>query len=751
MIGKILVNILNSALTLLTMVGGSGDALLSDLGEYTPPAEITYIETSTEQQGSMLLFGNLIMELPEGVKVEIKDDVSTDAGDMQTIVLDGAQELVGDGDKYNSTGPFPPQIRLAHYTAEYECDEALISALLDMFPGINLRVQYNDDIDNKYVFRLGSGYYGYEYLYILVCEDDLYIVGEFDIESGYSFSALREQGKVKWQDDGETVGENQNLKLSYFKFTPDENKTFLCRDCGSNLFFYLDGYFSHFFTSGETGKSGYVDISDLTDVNFDGYTDVSLSSRRALVWNAEKDDFVTVEYPEDMPFVYGRESYPETKTIWCYDNDYLSYIWDSNNRDYIESLWQWENFELVKKRECKAEIRENGVKVRVYEENSNIPLFSESFTLEEWNDKSNENVRAMYERFYDGLVPMEFSPRGAKDNDEKIPQGLLDKITDAMMNGTEFETLKAMMKSVKLTDEEVYAIAQESEDIRVYVLEGYQDGSYILAAADVDNDGIEDIIGEFYWGGTGGFVDYLLFKGQEDGTYVGTSSFGSVKEEFGVIAYEGKNYLVRTLYDYGKKFYNGFCVTVYEDGQYTEEAYLYLYAKDYDTAIERCDEGYEACAKEVIGNVAYYDELVEDYKCVVGSTEELAEDNDEYKYVCDLDNDGELEYYNKSIWTCSNTYTVDGLSFSEEDDEGSNLIHNAIQERHLSNEYYNAIMLWADDADGETIINVMYQTSLEDLVVVGYVVSGSEYREVYEITAAAVMGVEQSREEYYDR
>ena len=69
MIGELLIK---SALSVLTVFGlWGGDMSLTDLGEYTPPAEITYVETSAEQQGNELIFGNLLMKLPTVVTMEL--------------------------------------------------------------------------------------------------------------------------------------------------------------------------------------------------------------------------------------------------------------------------------------------------------------------------------------------------------------------------------------------------------------------------------------------------------------------------------------------------------------------------------------------------------------------------------------------------------------------------------------------------------------------------------------------------------
>ena len=279
------------------------------------------------------------------------------------------------------------------------------------------------------------------------------------------------------------------------------------------------------------------------------------------------------------------------------------------------------------------------------------------------------------------------------------------------------------------------------------VLETWTYG-YVLAKGDIDNDGTEDIIGEFATGGSDGGVSFRLFQGQADGTYVERYSFGSVKEEFGVIEYEGKNYLIRTLYDYGKKLYNGFSVMAFEEGRCVEEAELMLTVRDYELTLGNAWKGYGGCAGELMEQAVSYGSLVEEYEIIVGSAEEPAGDSCDYPYVCDLDNDGESEYYDKYIWFCSSMNARNILTFEcQEDDEGVSLIQDAIQERWLGEDYYCPMMLWADKADGGTVVNVLYQTGLWDFAIVGYVADGAEtgLSEVYEMTAEAVPGVKQTR------
>ena len=153
----------------------NGDVSQKDLGEYTSPATINYVETNLEQQGNKLIFDNLSIELPDGVTVEVKtpDSIYANGKEMQIINLIGAEELVGDADSYRGTGPFPPQISLSHYQADYERQETLISALIDLFSNMNLRIQYEDQNNDEYVFRLGSWDYRTQYYYSFVRGENL--------------------------------------------------------------------------------------------------------------------------------------------------------------------------------------------------------------------------------------------------------------------------------------------------------------------------------------------------------------------------------------------------------------------------------------------------------------------------------------------------------------------------------------------------------------------------------------------------
>lgn len=266
---------------------------------YTPPAELCYLEIDAAQEENDLVFGNLVIRFPTGVEAGVQEADGAASQRGRNIRLEGAEQRVDQADSYRSTGSFPPQIRVAHYTAEYDREEALICALLDLFPGGRV-VQYEADEDNEYIFRLMNVDFA-ENCYAFVCGGDLYLVGEFEMEKNYSFSALWERGKVKWQDSGRTVEQETDVKDTYRKLTPEEDLPLLCQVCPDGLGFYLEGYYDSFYT--------FCEIEDFStyrieDVNFDGYDDISveisLSSDTAFLWDPEKKEFTEMEYPEDV-------------------------------------------------------------------------------------------------------------------------------------------------------------------------------------------------------------------------------------------------------------------------------------------------------------------------------------------------------------------------------------------------------------------------------------------------------------------
>ena len=159
--------------------------------------------------------------------------------------------------------------------------------------------------------------------------------------------------------------------------------------------------------------------------------------------------------------------------------------------------------------------------------------------------------------------------------------------------------------------------------------------------------------------------------------------------------------------------------------------------------MEECQgEQWRALAEQAAAAASEYQELARLGKSRkwTGSAERQAAGDDNQTYLCDLNNDGTEEQYQKAVWLSSNIYTEDGLYFSCEA-EGMEAVKEAVWSGGGK-----PMMLWVDEADGQNIIQVLSATGLYDYEISGYLVSGAEYERVYRITGAAEIGTVQHRE-----
>ncbi|MDE7206223.1 MAG: hypothetical protein K2N90_03535, partial [Lachnospiraceae bacterium] len=319
---------------------------------------------------------------------------------------------------------------------------------------------------------------------------------------------------------------------------------------------------------------------------------------------------------------------------------------------------------------------------------------------------------------------------------EYIPQPLLDIVTNTMLDGKEPETLGGMVNDKNLTTEEVLALVKDNLALRSDMIDTVRYGHVIAVMADADNDGIADIVAQEYLGGTAGFVEYVFYKGQEDGTYQKTSSYDAVEEQFAIISYDGKNYLCRTLYDYNKKIYDGIFLACYVDGVQVQTATLTLYPEAYDVKMTECaEEKYKAYAEKIFQNSLGFKEMIDEYKNIDGSSEEKLPLEEQYIYQCDLDNDNVAEQYNKSIWQPSNMGTFAHLNFYGEG-EGVKHTNDALEAADGT-----PFMMWVEPFEGKNIINVISLTGLHDFEITGFLLNGAEYTRIYRITAEVTYGV----------
>ena len=696
-------------------------------------AKMTLLDTKPEPDGNVLFYGNLQITLPEGVTVEQQEP----EGEAAVIDLTGAESVKSE-DEYDKSGPFPPRIWLANYHVEYDDDiREVISAMLDLLPGITIRERYISGKDGCYLYTYDKPY---KNGYILIYEDDAYIVEEVSSESDYSFGGLLDERAVQWKsrvcefDNG-----NSSSKQFYSKFSVESGMTFLAaqtaiRDKMRVLLLFQDGYFSSVYQN--IAYEEWSQEPEFKDCNFDGCLDIAVSDARSdtriYLWNAEQKEYEAAQIPKDFSedsWYWYIEYFSETKTIWKCD------------LDYTEILWKWEGTALVKQRECTAEVHDEDVRISAYEGSSSNILFDETVTREEWEQNSIK-VQKLYQQFYDEMVPEEsdtylYAIDYNQESKEYISQALLDMLTKAMLDGTELETLKELMNDKELTKDEILELAKDNLAMRHDVIEAERLGYYTMVIVDADNDGIMDIVAEEYFGGTAGFTEYVFYKGQEDGTYQKTSSYDAVREEFGVISYDGKNYLCRTLYDYTKKIYDALSIACYVDGVRVQTAELTFFPETYDIKLAECkEEKYREFAENILENGLYFKEEIDEYRNIDGSSEEKLSSKEQYNYRCDLDNDGEAEQYHKSIWEPSNISTHECLHFYG-DGEGIEHMDDALCAIEGT-----PIMMWVEPFEGKNIINVISLTGLHDFEITGFLLNSAEYTRIYRITAEVTYGID---------
>lgn len=433
----------------------------------------------------------------------------------------------------------------------------------------------------------------------------------------------------------------------------------------------------------------------------------------------------------------GRRLFAEEGTLWTHDRKYVE-----GSMEYVEdteTLWQWECDKLVKRRTCVFTESEAGVRITCYEAGREGTLFSEFIHAGEW-DQSAERVQRLYETFYDGLAPMEAYAlcHVRKGEREYIPQALEDGLAEALLAGTDAAYLETMCAGRALTAEETMTLAGENADI-LRDSEQWQDLTVI--AADLDNDGTEDILAQCYYGGSHGFADYVLFRGLADGKYEGSSRINAVVQDFGVICYKGQNYLWQKNFDYGSKMDSGYTLSYYTDGGVAEVLTLWLVPQTYDIRLTACaDTRYRELAERTMAAAVSYKERAAAYEEFAGSAESEAGEGAEERFLCDVDNDGEQEAYNKLIWTPSNLGTVTGIILTGEEDAGLLLTREAAESGAG-----DLIMLWFDGCGEEKILNALCRTGLDDFEITGYFVTETDYKTVYHITAAADYAVRQQR------
>lgn len=734
--------------------------------ELTAPATLIADEQALEISGNRLSYGNLVIELPEGidaVQIEREEcgNIFAEWEEGEVIDLTGAEEVYLE--RVTSEGSMrtgmAPRIWMMHYRAEYEEELSLLSALLSLLPSdAQGYCIYGDEEQKEYCYRMlreDSCQY-----FIFVQDKDVYLVEEITVVGSrsanlYTFGYLLKDGALRWQDSGKCVGYSGADGCLYRRLVPEEGFALLsvyepdAENVDGDFHFYLEGRFNAPYQTLQMERGYLIWIEDM---NFDGSPDLVGSGDEMFLWDQAEKKYDPVWLTLEIEKYYLLHwRIPETETIWGHTAGRIS----SELTYETESLWQWEGSRLLKKRECVQETGEDHIRLYAYEGSPTNLMFDEEFTIEQWEQEEQGRVRSLYEQFYDNMAPEELYGvyHVREPAAESVPQALLEELTETVSEKAETAWVDRLRIDRVLSEEEVDLLADQNLDIRLEALmTARYSGDYVMIEADCDNDGIMDIIAQVYTGGSAGLTEYIFFKGCPDGSFVKTDDFGSVSEEFAVISWQGKNYLCRMTYDYAKKIGHGITLIAFEDGKRSKEASLIRVPEQYDVWIADVEDDlpqsvandYSLLAAGIAKDALKIKEQLDGYQTVTGNAEQrVSEGNVEEKFQSDLDNDGEMEQYHKYLWMTSNRLS-DRLYFSctgEEEEAGVRALQEEMNE--MEAEACMPLMMWVDSHEGVNIVHVFYLTGLDDFRIIGYRIEDNDCVSVYEVNVDADYGVSQ--------
>lgn len=666
------------------------------------------------------------------IKVSLWDGVSAVLGKAHAGWADtpeSGKKYVREIDLYGTSEEYdlPPRISFSRYTVQWDGEDpaqerALLHLLLEqMGEGEEIWCILRGETQRIYLAE--SKYRSY---YVLIQGEELYQVGWFWPEEDYGFDALLREGMVSWQGERNVViwpeEEQRSYERAYFIVKQPEGNTPLLRYAGnSKMQVYREGRYEmaaqildYEYQWGGWGTE---------DLNFDGCPDLYMGYRykELFLWNPDQELFVKPQMPVWEEAV-DRYLFPEEKLIWLYDARYGKY----GLVFCTEMLCRWEGNALMPDRFCTLEVGEEQVRLYASEEDSETILWEQTFDRETW-ELHPEILRPLYEQFYEGLVPPEaYSLAHEMEAEQKyIDQELVDKLIRALRQDKLEETVENMETSRWLSQEQAKEIALEDTTVRLEIesvrYSGGMDASCDMILVDADNDGIEDILTKEYFGGSGGFEDWVFLKGQPGGSFLRTSAYVHEAEWIEVIGYKGRNYLCRIGF-FGRESRRnwGFDLYCYENGSRVEKVLVRLRPKEFQIRVAQCsDEAYEELAVSAGEKCAGVYENIACGRIMTGSPERKNPDG-EGGFQCDLDNDGVLESYRKSFWIEEEYH--EWLFFGCEDNAS---VGDAIYDRD------DPVMMWVEKYNGENIVHVMYRTGFLDYEIVGYRIGSDDYETVF--------------------
>lgn len=301
-----------------------------------------------------------------------------------------------------------------------------------------------------------------------------------------------------------------------------------------------------------------------------------------------------------------------------------------------------------------------------------------------------------------------------------------------------------MVAEDEMTDRELETYADDpviAEHISYRDLEGG-----LFLKVDWDNDGIEDIFAWYSDGGSMGNSTRHFLQGQADGSFQCTTVYEDVTQEIFFLNYDDTVYQVETDFDYNRKTFNGFCVSLYRGGEILESVRIAEGVETYEPAVIYQSSGYEELAEKYAeeGRNGFWEDGSDSLIYETGSAE-TREDTDEARrilrltgsssmyYRSDLNNDGEPEWYGKAIFYPSSMGTVMGLDEMMYEEGGGDASGVRILEAYLLGYEGIPLYFWVDTVGDKQIFLLLSYKDAYMEYLYGYLIEGDHAEKVMEI------------------
>lgn len=586
--------------------------------------------------------------------------------------------------------------------------------------------------------------------------DRIYAVDEAftaDDEEILSFEDFMREGRVFLDGKAVLMGAEEAGGVFWQEKASDDLPVWLETEQNGNGGADLRVYCSQDLEAGEPANIFSYETEDVRvwmdeDVNFDGFRDLAIfagDSWHVYLWDQEQG---RAEPERD----YGPLLYPPVGAGFSLDSRECMielYYSDRDGRNgSVSGLARWQDDSLILLRTMEFPAMYGDDPQRVFpvrvvdfpggqkldgsftdvSAGEGTVLFEAQWTKAEYEEKRDRLEQVFYGGLpFQGDFFRELHSEEVYYDQRLIPQSLRDYVKAAMGAGNEREALLALRESEALTPAQVKVEAAKSPGLDRWVREiaSGMNGAAVFVRADGDGDGVEDISAEIYLGGSGGFTQFVFFKGQADGTFRETSCYDQVQEEFAYVRWEGKPYLIRTSYDYGAKLYDGLDIYAYEDGRRAGALRLELAPEGFSVKTESVLPGYEELAEKVAQNglSAALDtgEWPYEQKVVAGSAET---DLGERMFSSDVFNSGEPLEYDKYNWYSSNMSTRDGV--------GSSLFAQ-LPPSQWTEFTGDVVMFWVEKTREGNVVCFLEREALMDYAVSGWRFDGSGGKNVFRV------------------